>query len=93
MTPETIIENIIRKLEVEGRESSLLLDKLLDATHGPMNYTQAAEYLKCEETTLKTKVCRGDIPHHKQIGVKFYRAELNIWVKESKFGRRLRKAS
>jgi hypothetical protein len=62
------------------------IEKVLLAIQKPLTYKTAAEHLSMTESTLRTKVCKGEIPsylvHRPEKGnVYFFAHELNHFIR------------
>jgi excisionase family DNA binding protein len=76
--------------ETNTRQMQLIANKMekavllaLGKLEKPMTQTEAADFLSIKLVTIQTKICRGEIPHHRAPGgsVYLYASELNAFIK------------
>lgn len=87
---------VVEFRQCDTQEMVVLAAAIVDAMNGPMNQKQAARYLTRALRTISNNVsdvALNEIPHHKQMGARFSRAEIWKWIFSSKYGMTLRKAS
>lgn len=85
---QTLLDNqthLVKQVETLTKLIQGERDKVL----GPMDVNQAAEYLNAEVSTVRKMAAKNQIPHHKKLGLKFYRHELDQWIIDSDDARTL----